>query len=145
MTTSTTRWASALALLSLLAAGCSFGPPPSCGDEIGGIADASLFDEHFNRMLLVSQTSGQPGPDGDNGVMFAQDEPLVIQTDAKFEVAIRACVQPTSGQDEIPFDQTQTLPLGPGEFPIGTYSAGQYVVRVIVDNTLVKNFSFQTE
>jgi len=145
MMPTTVKWGSAFVLLSLLAAGCSFGPPPSCGDDIGGIADTALFDQHFNSMLLVSQTTGEAGPEGDNGVQFAQGDPLVIQVDAKSEVAVRACVQPFSGQDEIPFDQTQTLSPGPGEFPIGPYSAGGYVVRVIVDNTLVKNFSFHTE
>jgi hypothetical protein len=142
MVPTTVKWGSALVLLSILAAGCSFGPPPSCGDNIGGVADTALFDQYFHSMVLVSQTTGEPGLEGNDGAQFAQGDPLVIRTDAKSEVAVRACVQ---GRDEIPLDQTQTVPLGPGEFPIGSYSTGGYVVRVIVDGTLLKNFPFYTE
>ncbi len=132
-------------LLALLSANCSFGPPPSCGEDIGGTADAATFDRFFNSISLVNQTTGQPGPDSDQGMQFTQGDPLALQVDAKADVTLRACVQPTGGQKEISFDETQTLSQGQGTLDIGAFDPGTYVIRVIVDTTLVKNFPFQVK
>lgn len=130
--------------LALIIAGCSFGPPPSCGDDIGGVADTAVFDTYFNAMALLNETTGLSGPEGDRGAQFAPGDALAIQADTKSDVEVRACVQPTSGQSgTIPFDQTQALSQGQANFPIGSYSPGAYVVRVIVEGTLVKNFPFE--
>jgi hypothetical protein len=134
-----------LLILALLAAACSSGPPPSCGAEIGGTADTATFDQYFNSMALVSQTTGQPGEDSDEGAKFAQDEPIQILADVKTEVAVRACIQPLSGQGEIADDRTDTIGQGERTLDFGPFSPGSYVIRVIVDNTLVKNFPFQIE
>ena len=137
------RHITTLVILGSLAAACSFGPPPSCGDEIGGTADTATFDQYFNSMTLVAKTTGQPGPQGDAGPQFAQGEPLAIQVDARAEVTLRACIQPMGGQKEISFDKTQTLSPGLGTFELGPFEPGTYVIRVIIGNTLVKNFPFQ--
>jgi len=140
-----THSAPALLILALLAASCSSGPPPSCGAEIGGTADTATFDQYFNTMALVSQETGQPGEDSDKGAKFGQDEPIQIQVDAKAEVPVRACVQPLSGQGEIAYDRTDTIGQGERSLDLGPFEPGSYVVRVIVDGTLVKNFPFQIE
>ncbi|HSB88947.1 MAG TPA: hypothetical protein VLD63_02860 [Anaerolineales bacterium] len=139
------RIASALAATALLASACSFGPPPSCGDNIGGTADTVVFDQYFNSMALVSHATGQTGPEGDSGSQFAQGDQLEIQIDAKSAVDVRACIQPTSGGNKIAFDQTQSMSQGPNVFPVGAFDKGTYVIRVIVGDTLVKNFPFATE
>ena len=55
---------------------------------------------------------------------------------------MRACVQ-SRGPGEITFDHTQTMPQGHSAFPVGTFKPGTYVIRVIVDGALVKNFPFE--
>jgi len=132
-------------LLALLSADCAFGPPPSCGEDIGGTADAATFDQFFSSMALVSQTTGQPGQESDQGLQFIQGDPLALQVDAKADVTLRACVQPTGGQREISFDEIRTLAQGQGTLEIGTPDPGIYVIRVIVDTTLVRNFPFQVK
>ncbi len=136
---------SAVLLTALTVTACSFGPPPSCGEGIGGTADQEQFATHFEEMSLVSQTTGEPGTEGDQGAQFAQGDPLAIVAAARSEVTVRACVQPLSGGGEIALDATQTLAEGTGEISLGTFEPGTYVVRVIVDGTLVKNFPFVVE
>lgn len=131
-----------LLLLGLVVLACgSFGPLPSCSGDVGGTADTVKFDQYFTSVQLVSQESGQPGPEGENGEQYSVGDSLVIQVESKSEVAVRACIQPR-GPGEITFDRTQTLPSREGTFPVGTFEPGNYVIRVIVDNTLVKNFPF---
>lgn len=89
-------------------------------------------------MQLVSQASGQPGPEGENGAQFSAGEALTLQVESKSDVTVRAYVQPR-GPGEITFDQTQTFPQGVGYFPVGAFKPGPYVIRVIVDDTLVKS------
>lgn len=129
-------------LLATAATACSFGPPPSCGDDIGGTADTAKFDQRFDSMELIGQATGQPGAQGENGVEFAQGDTLAIQLESKADVAVRACIQPLGGGSALAFDQTQSLQQGQGTVEIGTFAPGSYVIRVIVDGTLVKNFPF---
>jgi hypothetical protein len=126
----------------LLLSACAFGPPPSCGDNLGGTADTTKFDQYFTSMQLVDEADGQPGPEGENGAQFGSGDALAIQADAKSEVELRACIQPR-GPGDIAFDNTQTMPAGQGTFSVGTFEAGPYVIRVIVEGVLVKNFPFE--
>ena len=46
--------------LGLVVSACgSFAPPESC--DVGGTADEAKFDQHFTRMELVNEATGQPG------------------------------------------------------------------------------------
>jgi hypothetical protein len=47
-----------LFILILPLSACSFGPPPSCGDNNGGTANTSKFDQFFTNMQLVNEASG---------------------------------------------------------------------------------------
>lgn len=145
MATSRTKILVGLLVVTIVVSACSFGPPPSCGENIGGTADEAKFDEHFSSMSLVSQSIGQPGPEGDNGLEFSRADTLLMQVESRTDVELRACVQPRGGGGRIPFDQTQTFSQGQGTFNIGSFEPGAYVIRVIVDGTLVKNFPFGTE
>ncbi len=136
---------SALTLtLSILACG-SFSPPESCGDEIGGTADEALFGQYFESMELVNANTWQPGTQGENGVEFAAGEPLLIMFDAKTDVEVRACIQNTVGGGGIAFDQTSSFSSGENEFSLGVFEPSSYVIRVIVDGVLVKNFPFEVK
>jgi hypothetical protein len=127
--------------LSLLACSLgSLGPPASCGDNIGGTADTAKFDQYFTKMALVNQ-NGEAGPDGENGMEFASTDTLELRADSNSEVAVRACIQNFNGRP-IAFDQTQTFAQGSSGVSLGIFQSGNYVVRVIVDGTLVKNFPF---
>lgn len=127
--------------LSALACG-SFAPPENCGDEIGGTADEALFGQYFESMELVSGETWQPGSQGENGIEFAEAESLLIMFDAKTDVEVRACIQNTQGGGNLAFDQTTAFSAGENEFPVGAFEPGGYVIRVIVDGVLVKNFPF---
>ncbi len=133
-----------LASMAFLAA-CSFGSPPSCGEDIGGTADSAKFDQRFASMTLVSEATGEIGPEGEGGMQLTAGEPLAIQIESKAEVEVRACIQPIGGSKEIPFDQTQSISQGSSSFGIGSFDPGKYVIRVIVDGTLVKNFPFTAQ
>jgi hypothetical protein len=93
-------------------------------------------------MALVSQASGQRGTEGENGAQFSASDTLMIQAESKSEVPMRACVQSRSGGASFAFDQTQIMPQVAGTFSIGTFTPGAYVMRMIVDDVLVKNFTF---
>lgn len=140
------RVPAAVLALALAALACgSFAPPESCGETIGGTADEAAFAQYFESMELLNQATGQPGSQGEEGMEFASSDALVIRVVSKSEVLVRACIQSRSGGGKIPFDQSMTLPSGEGFFPIGTVPPGTYVVRVIVDDTLVKNLPFVSE
>jgi hypothetical protein len=130
-----------LLVLSILACG-SASPPESCGADIGGIANETLFGDNFASMDLVNANTWQPGASGDNGTQFAK-EPLLIMFDARKNVDIRACIQNTQGGGKIAFDETSSFKKGSNEFQLGDFEPGSYVIRVIVDGVLVKNFPFE--
>jgi hypothetical protein len=134
-----------LALLALIVSACAFGPPPSCGDTIGGTADTAAFDRYFSEMTLINETSGVPSPGDGEGAQFGSADPLALQVEAKSQVAVRTCIQPMSGSKTLAFDQTQTLAAGKGSLSLGTFKPGSYVIRVIVEGTLVRNFPFTTK
>jgi hypothetical protein len=132
-------------LLALSALACgSASPPESCGDAIGGTADETLFGQNFASMELVDANTWQPGAAGENGAQFGQ-EPLLIMFDAKSGVDVRACIQNTRGGGKLAFDQTVSFSAGSNEFPVGSFEPGTYVIRVIVDGVLVKNFPFEVK
>lgn len=142
------RWSVGVVVaLALFALACgSFAPPESCGEDIGGTADEALFAEHFTQMDLVVESTGASGePDDEMGEVFTSGDGLVIRAESLGEVSVRACVQPRSGGGQIPFDETETLAEGEDTFSLGSFDEGSYVIRVIVDGTLVRNLVFGVE
>ena len=135
-----------IAVLGIMLSACSLGssvpigPPESCGDNIGGTADTAKYDQYFTNMALVNQ-NGESGPEGENGMEFASTDTLDLRADSVSDVAVRSCVQDFNGRP-IAFDQTQTFPQGSSGLTLGSFQPGNYVVRVIADETLVKNFPF---
>lgn len=131
------------AVLSIVLSACgSFGPPPECTEGLGGTADEALFAENFNSMQLVNQATGLPGESTEQGEAYAPADTLAIMVDAKNAVTLRACVQFISGR-QIAFDQNPSLDAGETEIVLGSFpDTGDYVVRMILDGALVKNFAF---
>ena len=131
-------------LLTLLACG-PLSPPESCGDY-GGTADEGLFDEYFISMGLFYATSSMPGEIGVEGeIQFNPDAELAINFESVKDVSVRACIQERKGGGKIVFDEVASFPAGEGSFFLGSCTSGGYVIRVIVDETLVKNFPFWIE
>ncbi|MCX6035500.1 MAG: hypothetical protein NTV38_11085 [Chloroflexi bacterium] len=128
-------------VLSILACG-TFSPPETCGEDLGGTADEALFGRYFESMELVSGNTWQPGAEGESGMQFPAGESLLIMFDAKSDVQVRACIQHTVGGGKMAFDQTSSFQNGENEFQVGTFEPGPYVIRVIVNGTLVKNLPF---
>jgi hypothetical protein len=128
-------------LLAFIACG-PLSAPESCGD-FGGVADEVLFTEYFEFMEVVSSTTGSPGEFDDEGEMqFSSSESLSISFENKKDVSIRACMQERKGGGKILFDETKSFSPGGNSLALGNYSRGGYVIRVIVDESLVKNLPF---
>ena len=129
-------------VLGLIVSACgSFAPPESCG--VGGTAEEAKFAQHFTRMELVNEATGEPGqPDQEGVPQFAPAAQLAIQVESVDEVSVRACIQERRGGGKIAFDQSLTAPQGPGNFSLSSFAPGSYVVRVIVNGILVKNLPF---
>jgi hypothetical protein len=131
-------------LVSVLACG-PFSPPESCGD-IGGTADEGLFNQYFVSMALLDTAIGSPGGISSEGeIQFTPADELEIAFESKIDVSIHACLQERKGGGKVLFNEIGSFSPGEDSFILGTYSKGSYVVRVIVDDTLVKNLPFQIE
>ena len=133
-----------LTLIALLAAACgSFSPPPECTEGLGGTADEALFAQYFTSMELVSAASGEPGAPRENGAEFPVSEPLAVNVSAVAEVSVRFCVQGFYDGGVIADDLTSDIVPGDNQVHLDTFdTAANYVVRVIVDDVLVKNLPF---
>ena len=131
-------------VLSIQACG-SLSEPESCG-EIGGTANEVLFDQNFVLMELVNATTGDPGEYNSEGeVQVGSSDSLSIPFEIKNDVSIRVCLQERKGGGKILFNETKSFTSGENSLTLGTYSKGGYVVRVIMDEALIKNLPFRIE
>jgi hypothetical protein len=122
----------------------SFSPPKSCGEGIGGVADEVLFAQYFSEMQLVLESTGEIPPAGkDSSAAVSPDDSITIKMRVLKAVEVRACVQSRAGGGGIPADKTLSVESGEDSFPLGEFSSGNYVIRVIVDGKLVKNLTFE--
>jgi hypothetical protein len=126
--------------------GCgSFAPPKSCGEGIGGTADEALFAQHFSSMELIREATGIPPVEMGGEKVVSPDDPLAIKVQALSSTEVRVCVQERVGGGGIPLDKTFAVEQGESVLSLGGFSAGSYVVRVIVDGTLVRNLPFEAK
>jgi hypothetical protein len=141
------RFACALILAAYAAStfACgSFAPPQSCGEGIGGTADQAVFNKYFSDMFLVVEATGEVPPAGeDSSAAIPPDDSLAVKMQVLNATQVRACVQERTGGGGIPADKTASVEPGEALLPLGKFSAGNYVVRVIVDGNLVKNLTFE--
>jgi hypothetical protein len=128
--------------ISVLACG-SFTPPESCTDAD---FDESIFSEHFSEMYLVNAATGEPGAlDPEQGEMYATNDQIAVQINSLDEVEVRLCIEQRKGGGQIVYDQTHIVPQGENVILLMAFDSDPYVVRVIVDEVLVKNLTFFTE
>lgn len=129
--------------IAMLACG-SFAPPESCIDT--GTADEEAFTSQFNSMQVVNAATGAPGeshPEG--GVRFSPDDQLAVVVDSLGEVEVRICVTQRRGGGQIVYDETHTVPEGETTVTLTAFDSDPYVIRVIVNDTLVRNLPFTTD
>jgi len=116
-------------------------PPEDCG--VGGTADDAKFAQHFAQMELVNKATGQPGEESaEGGAKFSVNDVVAIRAGSLGTTSVRACVQERTGGGKIALDVTVTAEEGERLLSLGLFPQGSYVVRVIVDGTLVKNLPF---
>jgi hypothetical protein len=134
-----------LSILTLAALACgSFAPPESCIDT--GTADEEAFNAQFNAMQLVNAATGEPGeqhPEG--GLGFSSEDQLAVVVESLGEVDVRFCVTQRKGGGQIVYDETHTVQEGETTITLTTFDSDPYVIRVIVNDTLVKNLPFITD
>jgi hypothetical protein len=131
--------------ITLLSCG-SFSPPESCEGITTGVADEELFNQIFHAMELVRATTGEPGKIGSEGeVQFDSGEALKIDFESTVDGSFRACVMERKGGGEVVLDDEMAFTAGVGAFNIDAFSRGSYVIRVAVDDILVKNLPFIVE
>ena len=136
------RMAAALVLLATVACG-SFSAPKSCGDDVSGAPDQSAFDQNFSAMRLANQSSGLLGPsDASEEFSLPRGDPLAIAYSGRTSGSLRVCVQERSAGGGIPLDQTFQFEQGDVMILLSSFEPGTYVLRAIVDETLVRNLTF---
>jgi hypothetical protein len=136
-----------LVLCTLGLASCgSYSPPESCGEGVGGSANEALFNLYFTNMILVDSTTEQPGePNEDGEIRYSPSDLLELQMEGTEAITIRACVQERTAGGEIAFNESKTIPRGKSTMELGAFAEGNYVIRVILGDTLIKNFPFLVE
>jgi hypothetical protein len=135
-----------LAILGLLALACgSFAPPEACPSSG---SDTEAFPMYFNDMQVVNAATGAPGeddPETDQGVRFSASDELAIRVDSVGEVEVTFCITERKGGGQIVYNQAHTLPAGESTVPLMAFDSDPYVVRVIVNEVVVRNLTFFTE
>ena len=132
-------------LLSSLLASCNqFKPPESCG--AGGTANKETFNQFFVDMLLYDETmGGAPRIQTEVGPTFLQDTTVSVQAESFMSVEIRFCVEERRGGGKISFDEVRMLSEGVNTISLEIFESGSYVVRIITEDTLIKNLPFVVE
>ncbi len=135
-------WLAFCVVLALAVSACGSPKPlETCG--VGGTADEAKFAQHFTLMELVNKETGQPGEaSSEGGVQFAATDVVAIRAKSLAETSVRACVEERGGEGKVALDLTVTAQEGERLLSLGLFPKGSYVVRVIVDGTLVKNLPF---
>jgi hypothetical protein len=127
---------------SALACG-SFAPPESCTDAD---FDESVFSKYFTEMVLVNAATGDSGEmDPEQGERFATDDQIAVRLFSLDEVEVRFCIEQRKGGGQIVYDQAHSVSQGENTVVLMAFASDPYVIRVIVDENLIKNLTFFTE
>ena len=132
-------------LISLFLVSCGqFSPPESCG--AGGTVHEETFNQTFAEMLLYDETrGGSPLIDTEAGPTFFPDRPVSIQIESLSSARVRFCVEERRGGGEISFDEIRTVSEGDSIISLGVFDSGSYVIRVIIEDVLIRNLPFVVE
>jgi hypothetical protein len=132
-------------IVLLITSACSSSnTPDTC--EAGEPVDKKLYKQNFEYVELVDQRNGQPGKKNEEGIwMFKSDDGLAINMKAFTEVTVRFCIIESNEEGVIAYNDDHNLMAGTGRLNLGRFDPNPYVMRVIVDGVLVKDFSFGME
>ncbi len=132
--------------LGLAALACgSFAPPESCTNAD---FDEEAFARYFNDMQIVYAATGEPGETAegdDRGPGFSTDDQLAVLVDSLGEIDVTICIEQRKGGGQIVYNQTHTVQEGETTLPLMAFDSDPYVIRVIVNDVLVKNLTFFAE
>jgi hypothetical protein len=131
-------------LLGLGAGACgSISPPESCTNT--GF-DEAAFSEYFTDMHLINAATGEPGErDPEQGDRYATDDQIAVRIESLDDVEVRFCIEQRKGGGQIVYDQLHGIVQGENTVTLTTFDSDPYVIRVIVNEVLVKNLTFFTE
>lgn len=134
-----------LMLVSTIVISCGpFSPPESCG--AGGTANTETFDQYFDDMFLYDETlGGSPRIATEGGPTFLSGSSVSVQAESNMSVEIRFCVEERTGGGEINFDEVRVISEGVSIISLEVFEPSSYVIRVITDDTLIKNLPFIVE
>lgn len=105
----------------------------------GGSAEEAAFAQYFTSMSFAG---GKPST-GEGGQEFSPAEPVTVQTEAKAETPARFCVQARGRTGDVAYDQEHRLAAGASTTDLGAFQKkGDYVIRVAVNDVLVRNMTF---
>jgi hypothetical protein len=153
-------------LLALLTACGALKPPEEC--PFTGTADESVFQQSIYKVELVVEKTHVSPESGAPGEYLEPEKTLIFRTQDKLELVFMTkimtlsglvCISQAKGGVKIVFTQDwhfsemtgtgwSDLMRPPGvtvrenRIPLGTFQRGPYVIRIAVDNKLVKNISF---
>jgi len=130
--------------LGMFALACgSFAPPESCTES--GL-DEGAFTAQFTSMRLVNASTGEPGePDPESGQKFSTEDQLAVIVESLGEVEVTFCITQRKGGGQIVYNQLHSVQEGENTVTLTTFDSDPYVIRVIVNDILVKNLTFFTE
>lgn len=131
-----------LAALVFVACG-SFGPPESC--PVAGAANQDAFDQNFTRMVVVKEGDPIPDTGGESDLTFSSGDRLELVAVTKGNVEALVCVGPRKAGVKITFNKAIPLTEGTNRVALESYVVNPYVVRISVNNVLVKNITFETK
>jgi hypothetical protein len=118
-------------------------PPESCTNT--GF-DEAAFSEYFTDMHLINASTGESGErDPEQGERYATDDQIAVRIESLDEVEVRFCIEQRKGGGHIVYDQVHTVSQGENTVTLTTFDRDPYVIRVIVNEVLVKNLTFFTE
>lgn len=128
-----------VAALALAAACGSLKPPEDCAVP-GGVADEAVFAQHFSQMAVVIE--GQDASPPVEEPAFDPNDTLEVVATSVVDTATNLCLQERKGGGQIRYDETPILYAGENRASLGSFGKGDYVLRVIVDDVLVRNLTF---
>ena len=131
-------------LFGLVTGACgAISPPESCAHT--GF-DEAVFAEYFTDMYLIDTATGEPGErDPDQGDRYATDDQIAVWIESLEDVEVRFCIEQRKGGGQIVYNQAHSISQGETTVALTTFESDPYVIRVIVNDALVKNLTFFTE
>jgi hypothetical protein len=97
-------------------------------------------------MVLYDEVrGGSPLINTEAGPTFFPDRPVSVQADVISSVEVQFCVEERRGGGEITFDEVRTMQAGMNIYSLGNFEQGSYVIRVILEGSLIRNLPFVVE